>query len=480
MVPYGNDKNMSASSSRQIVLKARYVFPVTSAPIADGFVVVEGDRIVSIGGCGAGVSPACQQAGGTPAPQTVHDLGNAAILPGLVNAHAHLEFSDLAAPLGRRGIGLVDWIRLVIEHRERTTMTVEEAIARGLEESVRRGVTTLGDIVQPDHTPADSPLEVTRFLELKALSAGEVAGAMERAKSHVHRLFPRSAWEHTARTLRVRAAGRCSTSMECDTDAERPDNAFPCGAWEREGVSFADFNGAGLSPHAPFTVHPDLLTSVVELSSAVGAPVAMHLAESPEEMEFLRSGGGPLRRFLEERGCSASEGTPTARFPRPLDYLRRLAEAHRALVIHGNYLNDEEIAFLGANAARMSVVYCPRSHDWFAHDEYPLRKMLAAGATVALGTDGRCSTPDLSLLGEMRFAARRHPGVPPERILRMGTLAGARALGREAEIGSLSPGKLADMTIVALPDRDAADPHELLFDSTEPVVGCYCRGIIAV
>ena len=125
----------------------------------------------------------------------------------------------------------------------------------------------------------------------------------------------------------------------------------------------------------------------------------MHLAESPEEMEFLHSGGGPLREFLLERGCSASEGTPAARFPRPLDYLRRLAEAHRALVIHGNYLNDEEIAFLAANAARMSVVYCPRSHDWFAHDEYPLQKMLAAGATVALGTDGRCSTPDLSLLG---------------------------------------------------------------------------------
>ena len=129
-------------------------------------------------------------------------------MPGLVNAHAHLEFSDLDAPLGRRGIGLVDWIRLVIEHRERATMAVEEAIARGLEESVRHGVTTLGDIVQPNRPPVDSPLNVTSFLELKALTAGDVAGAMERA----FRSFPRSAWEHATRTLRVRTAGRCTTS----------------------------------------------------------------------------------------------------------------------------------------------------------------------------------------------------------------------------------------------------------------------------
>ena len=112
-----------------------------------------------------------------------------------------------------------------------------------------------------------------------------------------------------------------------------------------------------------------------------------------------------------------------------MDYLRLLASAHRALVIHGNYLDDEEIAFLGANAARMTVVYCPRTHDWFAHSPYPLEKMLAAGVAVALGTDGRGSSPDLSLLAEMRFAAQRHPAVRLDRILQMGTILAARALG---------------------------------------------------
>ena len=143
-------------------------------------------------------------------------------------------------------------------------------------------------------------------------------------------------------------------------------------------------------------------------------------------------------------------------------------------MIHGNYLDDEEIAFLGANRRQMAVVYCPRTHDWFAHDAYPLEKMLAAGVTVALGTDGRGSSPDLNLLGEMRFAAQRHPAVGMDEILRMGTIYGARALGQEVIVGSLTPGKRADLTVVALPDRDAADPHELLFDSEEPVAACYC------
>ena len=179
--------------------------------------------------------------------------------------------------------------------------------------------------------------------------------------------------------------------------------------------------------------------------------------------------------MLEEFG--AWDAAAIASGSRPLDYLRLLAKADRALVIHGNYLDDEEIGLLAAGAARMAAVYCPRSHDWFAHRAYPLQKMLAAGDLVALGTDGRGSSPDLSILAEMRFAARCHPAVGRGQILTMGTLAGARALGREREAGSLEPGKRADLAVVALPDRDAADPHELLFESDEPVVACYCGGV---
>jgi aminodeoxyfutalosine deaminase len=182
-----------------------------------------------------------------------------------------------------------------------------------------------------------------------------------------------------------------------------------------------------------------------------------------------------MRVFLEDIG--AWDATAFHTGASPLDYLQLLAKAHRALIVHGNYLTHDEIAFLAANAGRMAVVYCPRTHHWFAHREYPLQEMVAAGVTVALGTDGRGSSPDLNLLAEMRFAARRHPTVRLESVLQMGTLLGAKALGCEQEVGSIEPGKRANLTFVALPNREAPDPHELVLESEEPVVGSYFQGV---
>ena len=161
---------------------------------------------------------------------------------------------------------------------------------------------------------------------------------------------------------------------------------------------------------------------------------------------------------------------------RPFDYLKVLATAHRCLVIHGNYLDDAEIAFLAENAAKMAVVYCPRTHAYFRHAPYPLEKMLAAGVTVALGTDSRASSPDLSLLAEMRFVAKQYPQIDRRRILRLGTIDAARALGRAEEIGSLETGKAANLAVVALPDGNAADPYRLLLESECPVVQTWFRG----
>lgn len=335
--------------------------------------------------------------------------------------------------------------------RQQPAQTERQPVALGLAESLRGGVTALGDIVQPGEPLVASPIDVTALLELIAPTADRVAAAVELAKAHlVGQTF--DCW-----------CGSCT--------------AVPDKAWQyncHPNTACPTARNVGLSPHAPYSVHRDLLAAVVELSQRHKIPVAMHLAESPDELELLRHGGGPLRGFLEELGAWDAAAIP--RGARPLDYLRLLARAERALVIHGNFLDDEEISLLAAAADRMSVVYCPRTHDWFAHRDYPLEKLLAAGATVALGTDGRGSTPDLSLLGEMRCAARKHPGVPLAAILRMATIAGARALGRETEIGSLAAGKRADLAIVALPDRSADDPHELLFDPAASVVACYCRG----
>ena len=149
-----------------------------------------------------------------------------------------------------------------------------------------------------------------------------------------------------------------------------------------------------------------------------------------------------------------------------------LAAAHRALVIHGNYLDDEEIALSGRKTRReMAVVYCPRTHAWFGHRRYPLEKMLAAGATVAVGTDSRASSPDLSLLAELR-AVGRADTLPFRRksCYNWAPAGRPRRWDGSRRSGSLEPGKLANLAVVALPDRDAPIHTSCFFDSDRPVV----------
>ena len=406
-------------------LKARYLFPIASEPIADGILTLEGPRIVSVG---------------TERPDgPVEDLGNVAILPGLVNAHTHLEFSSLRQPLGTAGQAMPDWIRAVLQWRQGATVSREEAIAEGLGECAKQGVTTLGEIAQADWPQSlfeEAPLHTTVFQELIGPTPSRVAAALERAERH------------------------------CRLSLRESSAAF---AERKATMHWA----AGLSPHAPYTVRRELLGASVALSAARRVPLAFHLAESREEVELLEHQSGPLYEFLA--GLAHWDASVLWGGVRPLDYLRQLAPAHRVLVIHGNYLADEEIAFLAEHVATMSVVYCPRTHAFFRHADYPLARMLAAGVRVCLGTDSRATAPDLSLLAEMREAARRHPTVAPSTILRLGTLDGALALGRDHEVGTLEPGKWADLAVVALPEAEA-DPYTLLLQATTPVVGAWFRG----
>jgi aminodeoxyfutalosine deaminase len=404
-----------------IALRARYVFPVAGLPIRDGIVAFEGDRILAVE---EQSSPSVRDFA-----EAAEDLGNVAILPGLVNSHTHLEFSDLREPLGTRGMALPDWIRLVVQNRRNCPPNGRrKAIIGGLSESSNSGVTALGEIASRPWGEGEYPrfrLEVTQFVEQ--------IGLLQRDR--------------------------------------RDEAKMRCGVL---GIGSSDVFRVGISPHAPYSVRPSLLKDCANFSHGRKLPLAHHLAESKEESELLASGRGPFVALLKDLGAWDPDAIP--RGSRPLDYLKMLAEAHRALIIHGNYLDDEEIGFVAINHDRMSVIYCPRTHDYFQHDPYPLAKMLAAGINVAIGTDSRASSPDLSPLAEMRFAAKKHPLVSPPILLKMITLNAARALGRDQEIGTIEPGKFADFAIIKLPGHDAADPHELLLDPSCSVRGTIFRG----
>jgi cytosine/adenosine deaminase-related metal-dependent hydrolase len=381
-------------------LRAHFVFPVDAPPIEHGVVTFEDDRIVAVG-----LEPPDNHG-------EIQDLGSVALLPGLVNAHTHLEFSDLLRPLGKPGMPMVEWIRLVIAQRSRRTHDAVNAIAAGLHKGLQHGVTTIGEIATANTTVAYNEADATVFLEVIGFSrarAGSAAAAVAaQLEEHDRRGGPR----------------------------------------------------AGLSPHAPCTVSPELLHQLIGLACERNLPVAMHVAESEEEIELLQSGGGAFKHLLEERSMWDAAAIP--RGSRPLDYLQQLANAPRALVIHGNYLDDEERAFLASHRNRMSLVYCPRTHAYFAHRPCPLAELLTAGVHVALGTDSCASNPDLDLLNEMRHVAKTHASIDPQEIVRLGTLAGAVALGRDNDVGSLTPGKLANLIALPVSDDSANSARDVL------------------
>jgi aminodeoxyfutalosine deaminase len=387
-----------------ISLRAPIVYPVDQPPIEGGVVTIEGERIVSVG-------PRRDEG-------QVVDLGDVALLPGLVNAHTHLEFSHLREPLGQPGIGIVDWIRLIIAERARADKWRAEPILLGQQESLAAGVTTVGDIVTNPAATSVATIDATYFHEVIGFSRA-------RAESTLNALIER---------LEFATAAHTSADIAPPTQ--------------------------GISPHAPYTVSPLLLRPLVTLARRGNMPVAMHLAESREELQLLRDGIGPFKELLKERSMWDAEAVP--RGSTPHDYLRTLADAPRALVIHGNYLEDDELDFLSTHRDRMSLVYCPRTHAYFQHTPYPLTAALKHGVRVALGTDSRASNPDLDLLAEMQRVSRVHQDVDPHYILRMGTLAAAEALGREAEIGSITVGKRANLVAYWLADCAKQTPNESL------------------
>lgn len=434
-------------------LRARLVCPVAAPPIEDGIVLLEGDRVLRIG----------RQA---PPDVEVEDLGDVALMPGFVNAHCHLEFSSLRRKVGRPGVTLPEWIRQVIEKRP-TAKKVGKAIAEGLAESLRYGVTTVAEVCRTETEAYGLEGYSPRLVLLQesiGFSQARAQSALHAAEARLDELaaFVRTPLNRNA--LDANRAGERGTNGHDQTNGNGVGHA--ASAFDT-GIAYSSTNGhtpvarvrVGVSPHAPYTASPQLIRELVSVAAARRMPVAMHLAESPEELLLLAEGRGPFQQILEERGMW--DPWVIGRGSAPLDYLRMLTRAPKSLVVHGNYLDYSELAMIARQAGAMSLVYCPRTHAHFQHRPYPLTQALELGVPVCLGTDGRASSPDLSMLSEMREVAARHPGVPAETVLRMATLAGAEALGLE-DVGVIRPGAHADLVCVPLPKNATGRPDQLL------------------
>ena len=371
-------------------------------------------------------------------PEGTLDLGDAIILPGLVNAHTHLEFSTCERPLDPSG-GLPSWIERVVQLRRsqgessnHAADTAEEAIRRGLAESAAGGITTIGEI---------------------STLASFTAYAMSAAEGPRVRIF-REGLGLSATAIDT-TRSRLAASCESGTGHSLP---------------------LGLSPHAPYSVAAPLGRWMIATARRQRWPVAMHIAESPDEAELVTSSTGRFRSLLESLGA-----WPTGKPPQFLpaaDWITALACAPRGIVVHGTFLPDDPpaMARLARHRDRLAVAICPRTTLALSGRLPPLRGFSDAGLRVAVGTDSRASNPDLSVLDECRTIVDAGLASPKE-ALAMATRHGAWALMLDHRCGLLAPGRPADLVILR-PTAPHTDPFTAILDPTTQITATLRSGRI--
>ena len=380
-----------------MILRARVVLPVCAPPIHDGVVVVSGGRITSVG--------AWSDLRGRHRGK-ISDLGDVILLPGLVNAHCHLDYTDMAGQLAPTK-SFTDWIKSIITLKAGWSYA-DFALSwiNGAKMLLHSGTTTVADIeAVPELLPEvweSTPLRVISFLELINIKSRAAAGSLVE-----------SALEKLA--------------------------GLPRG---RQRV--------GLSPHSPYSTTPELQRRVARVSRQRHWPVTAHLAESAQEFEMFMYRRGPMFDWLKKQrdNSDCGDGSPVMAFE------KQGLLAENFLAAHVNYLWDHDAAILARH--RASVVHCPRSHAFFQHARFPFQQLRKAGVNLCLGTDSLASMGkargeklELNMFSEMRSLASKVSVLSPEEILRMATVNGAQALGRAGKIGVLAPRAQADL--IAIP-----------------------------
>ncbi|HOJ72603.1 MAG TPA: amidohydrolase family protein [Phycisphaerae bacterium] len=417
-----------------LILNARWILPVTGRPIENGCLRIADGRIASV-----------QRA--QPGQTCDVDYGDAVILPGLVNAHTHLDLTAFRGCVPYLG-AFTDWIRILVSMQTAAGADerMDEGIRVGLDESLAAGVTCIADIGCGQRAAtawSNAPANIVGFLEVIGMGP-------RRFDTHPRSL--RKSLE-TCDAARATAVGDRSTSA---TDSCVSPRVFI----------------PTLSPHAPYSTAPEVYREAMAYCRRHGLPICTHLAETQEEAEFLAHGTGPFRTLLEHRGLWDGSFTPPGCSPVQYAASIGLLES-QPLLAHVNYVSDEDIDLLARHCC--SVAYCPRTHRFFRHPPHPYPRMLARGLNVCLGTDSLASAPSLSILEEMRLFREIDPAVGDSLLLEMGTLRGARALGLENVLGSLEPGKQADFVVFPL-TAPAAEPMEDLLRGQSSPLAVYVGG----
>ncbi|MEO6049812.1 MAG: amidohydrolase family protein [Pyrinomonadaceae bacterium] len=385
------------------ILTADYVLPISTSPINEGGVAIKDTRIVAVGTRSEIVAK-------FPSAD-VEDFGEAAILPGFVNCHSHLEITSMRGSLDDVEHDFSAWLLRLNAIRERMSDDdIHAAAVAGATEGARAGVTCFGDIGRMGH----AGIAALKQVGLRGIVFQETEFSPD---------------NRTADDDFLKLAAKYEALRGEETELVR----------------------VGLSPHSPYTVGSRLFELLAEYAIINRVPLTIHAAESADEHELLTLGTGFFSGIYEKFGVEWSSPDCT-----PIEYLTRLGVlSTQPLLAHCVTVSDSDIKKISANGAK--IAHCPKSNAKFGHGYAPLEQFLDAGIAVGLGSDSVASNNVCDILEESRFAAftaRNRAGskrfITAKEMLETATLGGAKALGLEAIIGTLEPGKQADIAVISL------------------------------
>ena len=392
------------------VLAADHVLPISSEPITNGAVAIDGDKIARVGD---------RTTIESDFPDArVEDFGEAAILPGFVNCHSHLELTAMRGALDDVEHDFRSWLLKVQGLRSAMTdPDIEAAAIAGAREGAAAGATCFGDIGRN----GEAGLNALKTVGLRGI------------------LFQETEFSPDNRTA--------------DEDFAKLGAKF-----EELKKEETELVRVGLSPHSTYTVSSRLFELIAQYAILNGISLTIHAAEARDEMALLTKGDGFFTEVYQRFGLEWQSPHCT-----PVEYLERLGVlSTRPLLAHCVKVSDSDIAKIAANGA--SIAHCPKSNAKFGHGYAPFEKILDAGISVGLGSDSVASNNVCDLIEEARFAAlaaRNLSGskrfISAKDVLEATTLGGARAMGLDHLIGTLERGKQADIAVVSL-EHQAQQP----------------------
>jgi len=396
------------------IIAANYVLPIASPPIERGSVVIDGCKIVAVGTLN-------EIATRFPHAET-EDFGDAAILPGFVNCHSHLEITSMRGALDDVEHDFSAWLlKLNGLRADLSDDDIKAAAVAGAMEGARGGVTCFGDIGRMGH-----------------------AGV------------------HALKTVGLRGTVFQETEFSADNRTAEDDFAKLATKYESLRDEETDLVRVGISPHSPYTVGSRLFELIAQYSILNRIPLTIHAAESADEHELLTQGTGFFTSVYEKYKVEWHSPNCT-----PIEYLERLGVlATQPLLAHCVKVSTSDLSKINANGAK--IAHCPKSNAKFGHGYAPFEQFLDAGIAVGLGSDSVASNNVCDMLEESRFAtlaARNREGskrfITAKEMLETATLGGAKGLGLDHLIGTLEPGKQADIAVISLSNAAQQPVHDV-------------------